>query len=677
MVVIDPGHGGTARIGESSPNNATGPTGLLEKTLTLDLARRTVAALTSKGYRTRLTREEDVNVGLKERAKVAKAAAAPVFVSIHFNGDDDEHIQGTETWVHSLAGQTSHDLAALVQRELVTATGLRNRHVKSKALEVLNPAFHSAATAACLAEVSFLTDPSEEERLRQASYLDRIAQAFATGIGAYLATLEKPRTITTATVERVRPARARTIVRDGIKHVVVVMFENRSFDHMLGSLRKVFPDLDGIDPAHPGSNLDPRDPDHPYLQQPTSTTAFAKDPQHGLADVRHQLDSPLGRCGGFVDDFIIAYNTPRDVTQEVMGYFDVGELPAMHRLASEFTVCDRWFSSVPASTWTNRLFLHSGTSLGRVAMPHLPFNLNLHRYNQPTVYDRLNERNISWRIYYGDVPQSLILEHQRLPGNAIHYRRFGGGIFTDSFEAVAAGPADRFPQFVCIEPTYFGQQNDQHPPSDVLHGDLLLARIYNAIRRNEPLWQETLLVVLHDEHGGFYDHVYPERAVPPDAHAEEYTFDQFGVRVPALLVSPWVGRGVLKTEFDHTSVLRYVSDKWQLGPLGARAAAANSFADAILGAARTDTPGPLPEPDIPRARAAIAAPAAPGELNDLQRALIGLTDVLENETSEVPAVRVTRAQRMLEGSVSQAQVALERVERFLAEHRRKAGNLRD
>jgi len=646
---------------------------MLEKTLTLAVAQHTVAALTSRGFAAQLTRDADVNLALKDRAHVALAVAAPVFVSIHFNGDDDEHVQGTETWIHSLASQASQDLAVHVQRELVAATGLRDRQVKNKGLGVLNPAFHHAATAACLVEVSFLTDPDEEERLRQASYLDRIAQSLANGISTYLAATEKPQAPQLSRLTTTRRAVARASVNDGIKHVVVLMFENRSFDHMIGSLRRLFPDLDGIDPAHPGSNVDPRDPEHPYFQRPTSTTAFAKDPQHGLADVRHQLDSPLGPCGGFVDDFIIAYNTPRDVTQEVMGYFDVGDLPAMHRLASAFTICDRWFSSVPASTWTNRLFAHSGTSLGRVAMPHPPFNLNLHRYNQTTVYDRLNERHVSWRIYYGDVPQSLILEHQRLPQNAIHYRRFAGGPFTDSFEAAAAGPADRFPQFVFIEPNYFGQQqNDQHPPSDVIHGDLLLARVYNAIRRNESLWQETLLVVLHDEHGGFYDHVYPSAAIPPDTHTEEYTFDQFGVRVPALLVSPWFGRKVLKTEFDHTSVLRYVSDKWQLGPLGARVAAANSFAEAVLSSSRTDAPAPFPEPDIPRVAAAIGAPPTPPDLNDLQRALVGLTDVLENETSDAPAVRISRAQRLLEGGAAQAQVAAERVERFLAEHRRKA-----
>lgn len=674
IIVIDPGHGGTQAVGGSSANNATGPAGLLEKAVTLDVGRRAATALAALGHDARLTRNDDVNLGLAARAAVAKNAAAPVFVSIHFNGDENERTQGTETWVHTLAAQSSLDLAVVMQRHLVAATGYRDRQVKRAKFGVVDPRHHDSGTAACLVEVSFLTDPDEEHRLTQSTYLDALGQAIAAGVSEYLAQVDAKRQPAPAVaVRRVGAAAAPGAVSDGIKHVVVLMLENRSFDHMLGSLREVFPALDGIDPANPGSNIDPREPNPPYVQKPTSVTALPHDPRHDLANVRHQVDSPLGRNGGFVDDFKIGYGAPREVTQEVMNYYDFGDLPAMHRLAAEFTICDRWFSSVPGPTWTNRLFAHTGTSLGRVAMPSPPFNLQLFRYNQTTLYDRLNERNISWRIYYGDVPQSLILERQRLPGNAIRYRRFAGGLFTDSFEEAAAGAPDEFPQYVFIEPSYFLNQNDQHPPSDVMHGDLLIARVYNALRRNDALWKETLLVVLYDEHGGFYDHVYPGPAVPPDNHVEEYTFDRYGVRVPAILASPWVGKGPLATELDHTSLLRYLSDKWQLGPLGARTAAANSFSGAILSSPRAATLAPFPEPDIPLVRAALAPPAPP-PLNDLQRALIGLTDVLELQTPEPPEVRVSRAARMFEGSATQAEVAMERVERFLADRRRASGD---
>jgi N-acetylmuramoyl-L-alanine amidase len=677
VVVIDPGHGGSERVGGSSPNNATGPAGTLEKTLTLAVAQRVAAALVARGHQARLTRTGDTNLGLADRAGIAKKPAAAAFVSIHFNGDDDDQVQGTETWVHTLASPSSHELAAVVQRFTVGATGYRDRHVKAKTLGVLDPRSHHPSTAACLVEVSFLTDPRDEARLGDSGYLDQVGGAIAEGIAAHLS--PAPR-IARATIRgraairgRAKGAKPRGRPRavsapDPIKHVVVVMLENRSFDHMLGSLRQVFPTLDGIDPDNPGRNIDPRDPDPPYVQKPTSTTALPKDPRHELSNVRHQLNAG-GPCGGFVDDFRIAYDETREVTQEVMAYYDFGDLPVLHKLASEFTICDRWFSSVPGPTWTNRLFAHSGTSQGRVEMPNPPFDLNLHRYNQTTRYDRLNEKQIDWHIYFGDVPQSLVLEHQRRPRNAVRYRRFAGGIVTDSFAEVAAGPASEFPQFAFIEPNYFVAQNDQHPPSDVMHGEVLLARIYNALRANEALWRETLLVVLYDEHGGFYDHVLPGYADPPDGHHEEYTFDQFGVRVPALLVSPWVARRVLKTEMDHTSLLRYVSDKWGLGDLGRRTASASSFGDVFLPSLRRDTPERIVEPDIPRVRAALVTPPVAPPLNDLQRALFGLTEILELETPQPAEVKVARAARLPEGAQAQSQVAIERVERFLAEKR--------
>jgi hypothetical protein len=126
----------------------------------------------------------------------------------------------------------------------------------------------------------------------------------------------------------------------------------------------------------------------------------------------------------------------------------------------------------------------------------------------------------------------------------------------------------------------FGQ-NDDHPPHDIMRAEKLIADVYNSIRANDPLWKSTLLIVFYDEHGGFYDHVEPPAAVPPDDHHEEYTFDQLGVRVPAILISPWVSRCVEPTQFDHTSVLRYLTDKWDLGPLGRRTAVANSIGVAI------------------------------------------------------------------------------------------------
>lgn len=193
LAVLDPGHGGIKHVGGSSPNNATGPTGLLEKTLTLQVALLARTRLTALGHRVRLTRDSDVNLGLAARAALARTAKADAFVSIHFNGFRDTRVQGTETFVHEGATAGSLALAGTVQTALLAATGLRDRGVKRARFGVLNPRSHGPATSACLAEISFLSDPEEERRLRDAAYLARLADALAAGIVAFLAAAEPKR----------------------------------------------------------------------------------------------------------------------------------------------------------------------------------------------------------------------------------------------------------------------------------------------------------------------------------------------------------------------------------------------------------------------------------------------------------------------------------------------------
>lgn len=667
VVVIDPGHGGTVKVGGSSANNATSPSGLLEKDLTLAVALHAERALVAHGHTATLTRNGDVNLGLAARAALARTAQADVFVSIHFNGFGDATVQGTETWVHLSASSRSHDLAGCVQRAVLQATRYRDRGVQAKVLGVLDPAHFTGQTAACLAEISFITTVAEDLRLHDPAYLQAIGEAVASGVEEF-ADRQAAQPVAAAKAAAPRAARAsRSILGldgrpDPIEHVVVLMLENRSFDHMLGSLKARFPTLEGIDPKAPGVNRDLTDGNRSYEQRPTTTTALAKDPKHELCNTLAQLTVD-GDCGGFVTDFRLSYASAPPLTQEVMGYYDFGALPVLHALASQFTICDRWFSSVPGPTWTNRLFVHSGTSLGRVEMPNPPFDLNLHRYNQDTIYDRLNDAHLPWRIYYGDAPQSLVLTHQWAPTNASKYRRMPR-FFDD-----ARGPADDFPAYAFIEPSYFIDQNDQHPPSDIMLGEALLARVYNALRANEALWATTLLVVLHDEHGGFYDHVPPPAAVPPDGHHEEYTFDRYGVRVPALLISPWVPSGPLNTTFDHTSLLKYLADKWRLAPLGARAVHAHSFGGVLLSQMRTDTPEQVLEPAIPSVAASLAMPVREPALNDFQRGLLAMTEVLEAQTPQDGAVVAARRVREMDGPKASAAVALDRIERFLEQRR--------
>ena len=196
-IVIDPGHGGTAKIGGSSPNNAVGPGGTLEKTLTLAVGKRAVTALKAMGHDVKITRPGDNNLGLADRAHVARSAKADAFVSIHFNASDAHNAQGTETFVHSAGGPHSEKLCRALQPQLLTATGLKDRNevhggVKKASFGVIDPGEHHPGTAAVLAEVSFLDRADVEARLKKPEYLEAIAQRIAAGIKDYLATI--PRT---------------------------------------------------------------------------------------------------------------------------------------------------------------------------------------------------------------------------------------------------------------------------------------------------------------------------------------------------------------------------------------------------------------------------------------------------------------------------------------------------
>jgi phospholipase C len=359
---------------------------------------------------------------------------------------------------------------------------------------------------------------------------------------------------------------------DPIKHVIHLMMENSSFARSLGALQRDKPDIDGVDEKAPHFNQD--DKGNKIYQKSTTEKQMELDPMHEVPNVHTQLEKDNS---GFVKDFVSHYpDSSNETRQKVMSYYAAEFLPALYALGKEFTVCDKWFSSVPGPTWTNRFFASSGTSMGRVIMPEVsrdPEVIEMFYQRQDTVFDRLSEKKISWRIYCGDFPVSLVFSHNRRPKNLIHFHDM------DDFYKDVKGPADKFPAFTFIEPQYMGKdQNDDHPPHNTMRAQKLIADVYNAIRANEELWKQTLLVVNYDEHGGFYDHVVPPAAVPPDAHQEEYDFNQLGVRVPAILISPWAKKSVEHTIFDHTSMLKYLTDKWDLGPLGERTKQANSIA---------------------------------------------------------------------------------------------------
>lgn len=439
-----------------------------------------------------------------------------------------------------------------------------------------------------------------------------------------------------------------------IDHIVVLMMENNGFDRMLGWMGTAGRGVDGVDPSHPLSNPDDLDGSEVF-QGETRTRNIDRDPLHYLANSIAQLDG--GTNKGFVNDYVRTHpaSTPEE-RREIMAWYPRGFLPALHTLAEQGVVFDRWFASMPGPTWMNRLFAHTGTTLGHVAEPGSLFNPGLHIYNERTLYDELTDTGVPWRIYYGDVPQTLVLTHQwHHLGN---YRAF-----KHWEDDVKAGD---LPAYSFIEPTYFGpNQNDQHPPHDVMRGDELIAKVYNPLRANPNLFARTLLIVLYDEHGGFFDHVVPPETIPPDDHTSEYAFNRLGFRVPAIFVSPLLDPGVAHAVYDHTSLLKMAAGQWPgVRPLGRRAEAANDPLAELKWREepRTDLPPAPVAPDVQPAR------ALPG-IQGFKASLFGLSHHLERLIDHAgnKGALMARAHEAMEDSHGQGQLITDRIEGFLAD----------
>src|SRR6185437_806755 len=260
---------------------------------------------------------------------------------------------------------------------------------------------------------------------------------------------------------------------------------------------------------------------------------------------------------GFVANYLAQpkSSTPAD-PRAPMHYFTTEQVPVLSTLAQSFGLSDCWHASAPCQTWPNRFFAHTGTSLGWInnSQFSVPFPA-------PSIFRQLHDNGRSWRVYFHDLPQSLLLGD--IWWLAPLYFRLFGQFLVDAHMGT-------LPHYSFIEPRYFPITflrkipNDQHPPHNVLEGQTLVALIYNALRAS-PCWNKTLLIITYDEHGGCFDHVPPPAAPPPDPHSQAgFAFDRFGVRVPAVLVSPYVPAGSIirpstvpgqSSVFDHTSIL--------------------------------------------------------------------------------------------------------------------------
>jgi phospholipase C len=380
--------------------------------------------------------------------------------------------------------------------------------------------------------------------------------------------------------------------RSPIEHVIVLMLENRSYDHLLGYL----PNGQGLT----GDEFNLVDPSVPTSQRVLvsnrSGYITTVDPAHDFVSVEKQLFGLMGQVvnpapmNGFVAVHIEKSKGDVEMGKKIMECFDPVKIPALTTLAQEFCLCDRWFSAVPGPTWLNRFFVHSATCDGMIV------DSARHNYKMKTIYDTLGKNGFSWNIYYGDIPQSIILEHHwRTLDHFKRFERFN----TDLEKGTLA-------TYTFIEPRYINfhewKATDQHPPHDVRLGEYLIAEVYDTLRRSQ-FWEKSLLVVLYDEHGGFFDRVSPPDPVPsPDGKKSKhppFDFTRLGVRVPAILVSPFVEKGqVDSTIYEHSSLPATIKTLFNLPDgLTARDRAANTFEKNLSRSIpRSDTPLTLPVP---------------------------------------------------------------------------------
>ena len=471
---------------------------------------------------------------------------------------------------------------------------------------------------------------------------------------------------------------------DQIKNVVVLMLENRSLDHMLGYLRSAIYPIEGLT----GAEFNLEDPGNPASAQVNVNNRanyqgdLRIDPAHDTPNVDVQLfgtETPSPGAAPSNRWFVFNYarvngNNPTNA-HKIMNCFAPAKIPALTTLAQQFAVCDHWHASVPGQTWPNRFFVHAATSDGYL-------DNNVRHYGMRTIYDNLSAQGISWNIYFHDIPQSLALAHLQ------------GSLFKDRFKQFGSFKKDAgngtLPSYSFLEPRYndflFWKANDEHPDHDVSLGDALIADVYEALR-SSPQWNQSLLVILYDEHGGIFDHVPPPSgppyAVNPDGKnstSPPFNFDRLGVRVPAVLVSPYIAKGGIDSQiYDHTSLLATLKKIFNLPHfLTQRDAAAATFEqNLVLEQPRSDAPinlhwaasaaalamvnTPVTVEKVNQAVAAGAASQSP--LTEFQQSLVELADSLD--TGESHFMAVARAAHVVETEHEAAVHTQETVARFL------------
>jgi len=372
----------------------------------------------------------------------------------------------------------------------------------------------------------------------------------------------------------------------GIDHIIVLMMENRSFDHYFGS-RQLIEGLavDGLTGTETNPNLDMTQVPVFLLEEFEVTS-----PPHEWDECHLQFN--LGENNGFVFE---AEKKNPGLGAQVMGYHIREQIPVLYGLADKFTLCDRWFASVMGPTWPNRFYMHACSSDGQKENFPEPF--------LETLWHRCDDASIVSRCYFTDVPWVA----GAFPLVPTVWGKLGDNVDGFSLNDIEnPNTLDRFfndcetgdlPNFAIIDPGF--TSNDDHPAHNIQLGQILIGSIYKALAAS-PAWEKTLLVITYDEHGGFYDHVPPPETV--DEHPE---FTQLGFRVPSLVIGPTVRRGcVNSTQLEHCSIGATLMRRFGLVPLNERMATATDLSVCINPDYIDD---PQPGPDVPRVDVSVSS----------------------------------------------------------------------
>lgn len=351
----------------------------------------------------------------------------------------------------------------------------------------------------------------------------------------------------------------------GIDHIVVVMMENRSYDHFLGWV----PNSDGI---QAGLKYEDNDGNLHETFRLSTHPDYAwqgcgkEDPDHGYDGGHEHYNN------GRMDAFLKTVNTPGDLFP--IGYYTAQDLPFFKGVADHFTVCDRYFSGILSSTFPNRVHMHSGqTDRNSNTLPYAqqaPSTL-------PTIWDLLLDAGVDSRYYFSDLPL-LGLWGPKYLDISTKYEQFlidcAAGLlpavsFIDPFFGFSAGESP------------YGISRDDHPQADVRDGQAFLAEIYNALRGADT-WERTLLIINYDEWGGFYDHVPPPLAPITAAEAALGSDGRLGIRVPCVMLGPRVRRKhVSHLQFDSSSIHNLIRWRYNLGGLSPRDSSSLNMAYAL------------------------------------------------------------------------------------------------